>query len=161
MKQEIQTGSVLGLESQLDSIEAVNPSVKNRLPVTSVHRKAWDVSELISKKYECLVWQDELKVPFLLLKYAEVFEYSDTTLGLHCWNKKVLAVLRFEGLISFEMTTDDPLVILRVDKCHLPRLLALGSFRKRPDINGAWIKEKKKLLAHKILTYRPKLEREE
>ena len=110
--------------------------------------------EFFTKQHKNMLWHDEQRTPFLLLKYAEVFEYSNTMLGLHCWSKKMLAVLRFEGLISFEMATDDPLYILRVDKCHLPRLLSLGAFRKRPDIKGKWIKEKEKLLAHKILTYR-------
>ena len=32
----------------------------------------------------------------------------------------------------------------------------LGSFKKRPHVNGAWIKDKECKLAHKILTYSPK-----
>jgi len=110
-----------------------------------------------TEQYKHMLWHDEQGKPFLLLKYAEVFEYSDTVLGLHCWSKKMLAVLRFEGLILFEMATDDPLYILRVDRAHLARLISLGAFKKRPDINGAWLKGKEKLLAHKILTYRFKL----
>jgi hypothetical protein len=115
--------------------------------------------ELIAEQYKNMIWHDELGEPFLLLKYAEVFEYSKTLLGLHCWSQKLLAVMRLKGLISFEMATDDPLFILRVDKCHLPLLVSLGAFKKRPDINGAWLKEKEKLLAHKILIYRPTFEK--
>ena len=98
-----------------------------------------------TEQYKHMLWHDEQGKPFLLLKYAEVFEYH-TVLGLHCWSKKMLAVLRFEGLILFEMATDDPLYILRVDRAHLARLISLGAFKKRPDINGAWLKEKEKLL---------------
>ena len=114
------------------------------------------MKEILTKQHKHLLWQDELGEPFLLLKYAEIFEYSATALGLHCWSFQKTAQLRSKGLILFEMATDDPLYVLRIDKCHLPFLISLGSFKKRPHINGAWIKNKERQLAHKILPYQPK-----
>jgi hypothetical protein len=119
------------------------------------------MNNFLKEKYRHLIWQDELGEPFLLLKFAEIFEYSETTLGLYCWSDKMLSVLRSKGLILTEKRTDDPLYVLTVDKCHLELLISLGSFKKRPDLKGKWIMGREKLLAHKIITFRRKLESEE
>lgn len=112
---------------------------------------------LITSEYRHLLWQDELGESFLLLKYAEVFEYSKEILRLHCWGSNVASRLRKMGLILNERSTDDPLYILDVKTSHLLLLISLGAFQRRPHIDGAWLKNKERLLAHRILPYRPRI----
>ena len=106
-----------------------------------------------------MLWQDELGEDFLLLKYAEVYRYSQDILRVVVFTLKnpptKLSLLRKEGVILNEFRTDDPLLILDIDKQYLPRIIALGDFKRRPNKNGAWIKDKEQRLAHKILPYRP------
>lgn len=113
------------------------------------------MKDLIGKQHRHLLWQDEIGEEFLLLKYAEVFEHGENTLGLHCWSFPRLAWLRKKGLILNERKTDDPLYVLTVEKRFLSDLIALGAHKQRPHLKGTWLKEREKLLAHKILPYRP------
>jgi hypothetical protein len=117
------------------------------------------MKNLITKKHKHMLWQDELGEDFLLLKYAEVYRYSQDILRVVVFTVKnpptKLSLLRKEGVILNEFRTDDPLLILDIDKQYLPRIIALGDFKRRPNKNGAWIKDKEQRLAHKILPYRP------
>lgn len=120
------------------------------------------MKNLILKKHRCMLWKDELydvkdstKHTFLLLKYAEVYKYSRNTLKLHIWNSRRLAQLLKRGLIFDLISLDEDFTIASAKVENLPHLIALGAFRKRPHIKGNWIKNKEKLLAHKILVYRP------
>jgi len=48
--------------------------------------------------------------------------------------------------------------IVDVKNSNLPFLIQLGAFKRRPDINGNWIREKEARLGHQIIPYRPTLE---
>lgn len=115
------------------------------------------MKDLLSKKYKSSLWQDEVGDDFMLLKYAEAYRYSEDTIGLFVWNFKMLARMRKMGVIFDERGTDDPLVACKSKATDLPRLIALGAFRARPHLKGRWLEEKKRLLAHKIIPYRPRL----
>ena len=119
------------------------------------------MKNLILRKHKCMLWKDELysekgstKHIFLLLKYAEVYRYSKTTLRLHIWNSKKLAQLTKRGLIFNLMGTDAGFCIAESKVADLPHLIALGAFKKRPHIKGNWVKKKEILLAHKIIPFR-------
>ena len=117
------------------------------------------MKDLITKKQRHLLWQDELGDDFLLLKYCEVYRYSEDVMRVVVFTLKnppsELALLRKQGVILREFKTDDPLLLLDIDKQYLPRIIAMGEFKRRPNKNGAWIKDKEHRLAHKILPYRP------
>jgi len=120
------------------------------------------MKNLILKKHKCMLWKDELydikdstKHTFLLLKYAEVYKYSRTTLRLHIWNARKLSQMLKGGLIFNLVGLDEDFTIAYAKTANLSSLIALGAFRKRPHIKGKWIKNKEKLLGHKILPYRP------
>lgn len=104
-----------------------------------------------------MLWQDELGDDFLLLKYAEVYEYFDNTLRLLVFCPQKCSQLRKSGLILNEDSTDDGLCIVDVDKQNLEQIIALGAFKRRPSIKGKWIKDKEKKLAHRIITFNPKI----
>lgn len=112
-------------------------------------------------KLKPYIWHDEINDLFLLTKYCEIYLYtgykSETvqgaTLRLLSWSRKNTSQLKKRGIISREWSTDDHLDILDTKIENLPQILALGSFKKRPNLNGKWIKSREELLAHKILPY--------
>ena len=117
---------------------------------------------LITKEHKHLLWKDELfgapgstNHTFLLLKYTEIYKYSENTLRLYIWNYPKWLQLRKKGVILNELPSDEPFHIVDVKVACLPLLIALGAFRQRPDIKGRWIERKEELLGHKILPYNP------
>ncbi|MDP8289783.1 MAG: hypothetical protein P9M02_02285 [Candidatus Susulua stagnicola] len=117
---------------------------------------------LINKTRKHLLWKDELydikdstKHTFLLLKYAEVYRYTKNTLRLHIWSTSKLSQLLKKGLIYDVTTLDEGFTIADAKVTDLPHLIALGTFKRRPNINGKWIKSREKILAHRILPYKP------
>jgi hypothetical protein len=114
------------------------------------------MKDIISKKQKHLLWQDELGDDFILLKYAEVYKYSENTLRLFVWSKKYMSQLQKIGVVLNEIETDDNFTIIETKVENLLQIIALGSFKRRPSIKGKWIKSKEAILAHKILPYRPK-----
>ena len=117
------------------------------------------MKNLITKKQRHLLWQDELGDDFLLLKYGEVYRYSEDTVRVIIFALKnlpsELSLLRKQGVILNEFMTDDPLLVLDIDKQYLSRIISMGEFKRRPDKNGKWVKDKELRLAHKILPYKP------
>ncbi len=115
------------------------------------------MKELISKKYAHLLWQDELGDDFLLLDYAEVYQCSENVLRLLIFQHKKGLLLKDLGVIFNEWETDDGLLTMDIEKQNLTSIIELGNFKRRPDINGKWIKDKEKKLAHRIIPFCPKL----
>ena len=120
------------------------------------------MKNLILKKHRCMLWKDELfdvkgstKHTFLILKYTEVYRYSKTALRLHIWSNPKLAQLQKMGVIQEVIGLDEEFSIAYAKVANLPQIIALGEFKKRPHINGRWIKSRERILAHKILPYRP------
>lgn len=121
------------------------------------------MSELITRQFKHLLWKDESEElhDFLILKDCEVYRRSKDILRLVVFNPKAFfqkaSLLKKEGAIFNEWWLDDGLVLLDVDKRSLPCIISLGAFKRRPNRNGTWIKDKERRLAHRILPYNPKL----
>lgn len=120
------------------------------------------MKNLITKEHKHMLWKDELfgakgstNHTFLLLKYAEVYRYSKDTLRLYIWSSQKLSQLRRKGVIFNEQPSADDFYIADTKVSNLPLLISLGAFKRRPNINGKWLKNKEKILAHKILPYNP------
>ena len=109
---------------------------------------------LITKKDKHLIWQDECRDTFLILKHCEVYRYSDNTLRLLIWSPKFALQLRSVIHIFNDWRTDDGLVLFDTFVQNLPYIIAQGRFKRRPNIKGKFIKSKEELLAHKILPFR-------
>ena len=115
------------------------------------------MKKLISKKYRQLIWKDEINDTFLLLKFCEIYKYSNTTLGLYIWSRKMWLQLQNMGLISTERKTSDGLYCCYAKVNDLDVIIQLGAFKRRPHKKGKWIKDKEKKLAHRILSFHGKL----
>ena len=115
------------------------------------------MEELITKKHKHLLWKDELGDSFLLLKYAEVYKYSDDILRMHIFVRQKAFQIKNLVPVLREDSTDDGLYIFDISKQDLDRIIQLGAFKRRPNINGKWIKDKEQKLAHKIIPFNPKL----
>ena len=120
-----------------------------------IHQEGFNMKNLISKKYKCLLYQDEVHDTFLLLRTAEVFRKSETQLGVYCWVKSVFLKLKKLGIVSNEFITDDKLYCFTVDNANLPLLIATGRHFKRISQHGRWLKDKEKRLAHRIIRFDP------
>ena len=121
------------------------------------------MSELITMQFRHLLWQDECGDDFLILKHCEVYRKSEDILKLVVFNPKIFNQnafqLRNQGVILNEWSTDDGLLLLDVNTQNLALVIALGTFKRRPHKDGAWIKDKEERLAHKILPYNPRLKK--
>lgn len=117
--------------------------------------------EIIGPERKHLLWKDELNDQFILLKYAEVFRFSEKELVVWCWSKKKAAQVRNNCSVLNEDQTGDGLSIFRVKVEDLGRLISLGAHKKRPNIMGRWISDKEKRLGHRIRPYNPHKIKEE
>lgn len=113
------------------------------------------MQHLIDKEDRHLLWQDECGDELLLLQFGEVYKYSDSVLRVHCFSFPAAAQIRKTIGILAESETEDPFYILDVETAKLGQLIALGRFKRRPHINGRWIKDKERILAHRIIPYEP------
>lgn len=113
----------------------------------------YSMIDVTPAKYKHLLWKDECEEPsdFLLLKYAEVYRYSKDVLRLHIFSEKYQSLVRSKGWILNERQLDEPFTQVDMDIANLELIIELGAFKRRPDINGIWIKNLEKVLAHKIL----------
>lgn len=116
-----------------------------------VHNPDFLMSTIIPDKYKHMLWKDECGDDFLLLKYAEVYRYSKTTVRLHIWFKKYVLLVHSKGWILNERHLNEQFTVVDVDLTNLEQIIQLGAFKRRPDRNGAWIKRLEQILAHKII----------
>lgn len=106
-----------------------------------------------------LLWKDEVKDVFIITKTMEIYLYSRKVLNCYCWSKKTYSQLKKQKIIFHEWSTDDGIYTFRGDVRDLPLILALGgTFKRRPRVNGLWIKSKEKILGHQIIPFRPEIE---
>ena len=111
------------------------------------------MKKVITEKHKHLIWKDEINDTFLILKFCEIYKYSKTTLGLYIWSYKYWLLLRKMGLIWDECRTSDGLYCSYAKIENLDKIIALGAFKRRPNIKGSWIKDKADKLGHKILKF--------
>jgi len=97
-----------------------------------------------------ILFKDELGDPFLLTKVMEIYCYSNTVLQCYCWHKKTYLQLQKSGLIFDDLETSDRIYVFKVKRENLPRIYALGAFKRRPRRNGRWLKDKEHRLGHRI-----------
>lgn len=122
------------------------------------------MKDLISDKYKHLLWKDEVGDSFLLLKYGEIFQYSQDVLRIHSWSKKIF-MKTFSNLericpIFNEWQTDDGLCIADINRADLPQVIEAWAPKKRFAKNSKWLKDKEKKLGHKIIQFKPELKGE-
>lgn len=116
------------------------------------------MKSLINQDFKHLLWKDEIGDNFILLKYGGVYRYSENTLRLLAWSRKIRIQLRRKGVVLNETSYDDGLYSLDIDRSNLSLLIELGTFKRRPHKNGKWIKTKERLLGHRIFPFNPTLE---
>lgn len=116
------------------------------------------MENLVTKDQSHLLWRDELyyakgstKHTFIILKYGEIYRYSEDLLTAHIWKKSVVKKLEAKGIVEDKCELDD-LDVLFINVKHLPYLISLGNFKRRIPKNSKWLKSREELLAHKILT---------
>lgn len=112
------------------------------------------------KKDRCMLWKDEQGDTFLLLKFAEVYEYSENVVRLHIWSSKKRSTMRKRGLILKEIHLDEPFTIIDIDRSNLDEIINLGRYRKRFNLGGSTHKRLESVLAHKIVPYNPEINKE-
>ena len=100
-----------------------------------------------------LVWKDVLGDLFCLIDFGEIYSSPlESHLRLSTWSRKFASLVKKTGLVTHELSTDDPLWLLDFPKADLPQILSLVTKRKRRrDLKGTWIKKAEQKLAHKIL----------
>lgn len=113
------------------------------------------MKELLSKQTAHMLWKDEFGDDFLLLKYAEVYKYSENVLRLYIFSKQKLCQITKNFKILNEINFDEHFTVVDVEKKNLDALIAMGSYKRRPRINGKWIKNNEKRLGHKIIPFEP------
>lgn len=117
------------------------------------------MKDLITNKHKHMLWKDELGDTFLLTRDMEIYNYGQGLLGLYVWGDKAKAVVRSKWAVFEDKHFDEPWTHFRVKVSDLPHILALGTgFKKRPDLDGKWIRSRREILAHEIIPYRPELQ---
>lgn len=114
------------------------------------------MKNIIKKEYKHLLYRDKCKDTFLLTKYLEIYQKSNTNLGVSCWSRRIYLQLKKEGIISEEWGTADGLITFEIDIKKLALLIATGSHSRRVNRNGRWLKDKEKRLGHRIIPFSPK-----
>ena len=117
------------------------------------------MKDLISKEYKHLLYKDECNLNFLLLRYGEIYRYSDTELGIYCWYYAVSKILRQKRLILSFVDTDDLFDVFFTKIENLDVSIAiLRAPKTRINRISKKMQRLEKLLSHKIIPYNPKLE---
>ena len=144
--------------SACNNTESTNPQVP--LPETeinSISSHDIEMKDIISEKHKHLLWKGERGDTFLILKYGEIYRYSENTVMILTWSyPKRITIVR-KNIVINEDAFDDGLYGLLVNRSNLSFLVDLGSFRRRPDLKGSWIKGREALLGHRIIPYNPQL----
>jgi hypothetical protein len=105
-----------------------------------------------------LLWKDEIADSFLLLKYGEIYRYSEAEIGVYCWNRAVSTRLAKNRLILRRSETDDEFDILFAEVQNLPQITAMLCKPSRRFNRGSkWIAHKEKILGHRIIPFNPAL----
>ena len=102
-----------------------------------------------------LLWKDEINDIFILCKWGEVFQYSKSEIRCYIWSAKMYSQLKKLGHILWEDPSDDLFYTINIKLSYLPKLLTGSGFKRRPNVNGRWLKEKENRLGHRILKYSP------
>ncbi len=117
------------------------------------------MKDLITEEHKHLLWKDECRDDFLILRHMEIFRQSKSEISIHCWSYNWTLRLKRRGLITRVLKTDDEFYTLCAKVSNLDAVMALApAFKRRPHISGTWIRRLEKRLGHKIMVYQPELE---
>ena len=128
-----------------------------KVPTDSFLKLITEKTSASLRKLKSMLWQDELKTTFILTKNLEIYMYSDTMLGIYCWNYGFMNRIKPFVLNAWRTDPPDTIYTGQVAIENLPELLKRGCVIRRPSIEGNWIHDKKRLLGHEIRVYEPKI----
>ena len=130
--------------------------------ITEQQRKLnLNMRSILPPCFKHMLWKDELGEDFVLTKSGEIYRYGQNELRAILWSFTKSSQMQ-ERRARLEHRTDDGLFLLNFPVSELQNMiLLLGMFRKRPDIKGAWVKDKQARLAHQVIAYRPNLAEDE
>ena len=114
------------------------------------------MKNLLTKSQKHYLWQDELGDDFVLLKYGEVYQVTEDNVRIVTWSHAKANQLIKLGIVVREDSTDDGLWLCDVNKKHLDLVISLGKLTRRASKNSKWLQDKEKRLAHRILKYNSK-----
>jgi len=119
--------------------------------------KELNIRSLIDARLKHMLWKDECGDDLLLTKSGEIYRYSKTHLRAILWNRSKASQMRNKGYVQTH-ATDDGLFLINFPKDDLiPVISHLGRFRKRPNLSGDWLNDKRERLAHQIIPFKPSL----
>lgn len=113
--------------------------------------------QYLTKENKHLLWKDECDDEFILTSFGEIYESPNEGVRLVSWLSQNSPTIKGFGVNIGFSSTDDGLCLLDYPKEKLPVLLAKNRLRRRPYLNGAWLKDKEARLAHKIIPTNPDL----
>ena len=111
------------------------------------------MQELLNRNQKHFLYKDEYGEEFVLLKYGEAFNNSDTTLKIHTWSRNYRNKLAKMGVIDHESTTDDPLFILTVQIADWGRIIGQEKQRNRLRQTSKVFGKAERALCHKIIRF--------
>jgi hypothetical protein len=130
-------------------------------PTTQMQKLSLNMRSILPSRFRHMLWKDELGEDFVLTKSGEIYRYGQNELRAILWSFTKSSQMQERGA-RLEHKTDDGLFLLNFPASELQAVISLlGSFRKRPDIKGTWVKDRQARLAHQIIPYRPSLGDEE
>jgi hypothetical protein len=116
------------------------------------------MKNLITQDLKHLLWKDEIGDSFLLLKYGEIYKYSEAEIGVYCWNKAVSTRLAKKRLILRRSEIGDDFTVLFAKVQNLPQIIAMLCIPSRRFNKGSkWIAHKERILGHRIIPFNPTL----
>lgn len=113
------------------------------------------MKDLIDKKYYNSLWKDQCGDQLLLLRYAEVYRCAENTLRVVSWSPYKISKLKKMKITFNEDSTDDELYIVETDVKNIDILIELGIYKRRPNLDGEWLKDKIERISHALIPYNP------
>lgn len=111
------------------------------------------MKSIISYENKHLIWQDEIKDTFLILKHCEIYKYSNSTLRVISWSPSFATRIKKYIVIFNYFKTDDNLYVFDTKIENLPVIIDRDRFKRRPNKNGKFIKSLQEKLGHKIISF--------
>jgi hypothetical protein len=130
-------------------------------PTTQAQKLSLNMRSILPSRFKHMLWKDELGEDFVLTKSGEIYRYGQNELRAILWSATKCSLMQERGA-RLDHKTDDGLFLLNFPISELQAVISLlGSFRRRPSIKGAWVKDKQARLAHQVIAYRPTLVEDE
>ena len=114
------------------------------------------MKDLIPKKHKHLLYKDESPelCDFLILKYAEVYRYTENALRLLIFSSSKASQLKKSGLI-YDVWSLDDIILATAKNSNLDAIISMGATKRRIDKKGNNLKKLEIRLGHKIFPFNP------